>query len=98
MTRADKLRSMADEQLVELIFDLGADDQIDFCLNRPECLDGDVSDEECKRCLLGWLGSPVEGEENANDTSGVKEPHESPCNATGWQQRMMDVFLGGKTK
>lgn len=56
ITRADKLRSMADEQLVELIFDLGADDQIDFCLNRPECLDGDVSDEECKRMPAGMVG------------------------------------------
>lgn len=25
-----------------------------------------------------------------------ESPHESPCNATGWRQRMMDVFLGGK--
>lgn len=63
MTRADKLRSMTDEQLVELIFDSGADNQIDFCPNRPECLDGDVSDEECKRCLLEWLGSEEESNE-----------------------------------
>lgn len=25
-----------------------------------------------------------------------ESPQESPCNATGWRQRMMDVFLGGK--
>ena len=37
MTRGDKLRSMADEQIVDAAFDIGIDDYLEFCQERPEC-------------------------------------------------------------
>lgn len=60
MTRGDKFRSMTDEQIVDAAFDLGIDDYIDFCQNRPECDNQvGVNPEEfhnrCKKCMLEWL-------------------------------------------
>lgn len=63
MTRADKLRSMTDEQLADLISACGIDGQVGFCQDLPECQDGNATAEDCKRCMLKWLRSPAEGEE-----------------------------------
>lgn len=57
MTRADKIRSMTDEQIADAAFDIGIDDYFDFCQNRPECDNqvGAIPDEWCKKCMLEWL-------------------------------------------
>ena len=63
MTRADKLRSMTDRQLADLLVDFGAGGLVGFCQGLPECEDGVATSDDCKKCMLKWLRSPAEGEE-----------------------------------
>ena len=53
MTRGDKIRNMTDEQIVDAAFDIGIDDLLDFCQERPECTKvWAVLVERCKKCML----------------------------------------------
>lgn len=94
MTRADKLRSMTDEQLVDFIFEYGIDERLNFCRVLPEREDGCASDEDCKKCLMEWLkeecrmGKPSVDKENEMLTKCIQEPE--------WKQRVMNTFLGGR--
>lgn len=56
MTRGDKIRNMTDEQIVDAAFDIGIDDYLDFCQNRPECDNqvGTIPDECCGWQLRDW--------------------------------------------
>lgn len=61
MTRADRIRSMSDEELAAYL----ADHYDGFCLNKPECgtlLDTDegIPEEMCVACALIWLRQPAE--------------------------------------
>lgn len=61
MTRADRIRSMSDEELAAFWSDL----YDDFCPNKPECgqyLDEgkDIPAEWCVACALNWLSQPAE--------------------------------------
>lgn len=59
-TNADHIRSMSDEELMELFY-RGVD--IMFCTNKPECIellhteDG-VPEGMCKECAMEWLKQP----------------------------------------
>lgn len=53
ITNADRIRAMSDEELAEW-FDRHASEPL-WCVP-PECSDY----EECVKCILDWLKSPVE--------------------------------------
>lgn len=59
MTRGDKIRSMTDEELVDMIFACDIDGCIDFCRDTKKCnekLETDsILEADCKRCLVEWL-------------------------------------------
>ena len=55
LSNGDKIRAMSDEELAEW-FDLHASEPL-WCV-LPECLD-----DECVKCILKWLKSPVEENE-----------------------------------
>ncbi len=61
MRRIDKIKSMDVAELAELLFDIGADENIYFCKNEEECgvmLDtgeGDTLNLMCRQCLIDWL-------------------------------------------
>lgn len=56
MTRGDKIRGMTDEQMVDAAFDIGIDDYLEFCQERPECHKvWSVPQKRCKQCMLEWL-------------------------------------------
>lgn len=63
MTRADRIRSLNDEQLAEEMY-INGDAQ--WCRNLPECgklLDADegIDERKCIACVLSWLKQPAEG-------------------------------------
>lgn len=65
ITKADRLRTMSDEELgrhLMNIHDSGC--FISFCKNKPECeelLDNDsITDEMCMECMMQWLKQPAE--------------------------------------
>ncbi len=61
MKRIDIIKSMDAAELEEMVFDIGADGNINFCKNKVECaemLDDGEADEVnlmCRRCLTDWL-------------------------------------------
>ena len=69
MTRADRFRSMTDEELVnaiQCIMNAVIQDQSFFCQEKVECMNmmdspNEIPDEWCKRCLLEWLRKPADG-------------------------------------
>ena len=66
MSNADRIRSMSDEELAELLYSIqDLEDKVKFCKNKIECdniLDSgkDIPDNMCKQCLVNWLQSEVE--------------------------------------
>lgn len=64
MTRGDKIRSMTDEQIAEMMIEQGMDYGIDFCQNKEKCnQDGPEDPEtECTRCLIEWLKQEEDAE------------------------------------
>ena len=66
MTQADRIRSMSDEELAELLYSIqNLEDKVKFCKNKIECdniLDSgkEIPDNMCKQCLVDWLQSKVE--------------------------------------
>lgn len=57
-TRGDRIRSMTDEELAEILADVLTGDK--FCKDKPECremLDKhiDIPDEMCQKCVVEWL-------------------------------------------
>ena len=67
MTNGDRIRSMSDEELVDVIMSLVELDEsmCSYCQNKEECgekLNSDelIPDEWCKKCILEWLRTPVE--------------------------------------
>lgn len=71
ISNGDRIRSMADEELVELLFShyLKSDDAGDiskhWCDGKAGCINGDgdveCSEERHKACILRWLRSPENG-------------------------------------
>ena len=65
-TNADRIRSMSDEELAELLYSIqNLEDKVKFCKNKIECdniLDSgkEILDNMCKQCLVDWLQSEVE--------------------------------------
>jgi len=60
-TRADRIRSMSDEELADFM-----NKEHDFCKSLPKCLaqlktDDPIPDHWCAACILEWLRQPVEG-------------------------------------
>lgn len=57
MTRADKIRSMTNEELADCILETGIDDYIHFCKNKKECDDLETEERNigCRECLLKYL-------------------------------------------
>ena len=66
MTQADRIRSMSDEELAELLYSIqNLEDKVKFCKNKIECdniLDSrkEIPDNMCKKCLVDWLQTEVE--------------------------------------
>lgn len=62
MTNADRFRSLSDEDLADIIYELNMEGT--YCQNRKECeklLNNDgITDDMCKKCLLEYLRKPVE--------------------------------------
>jgi len=68
VTRADRVRSMSDGELARQILRLQLDDVVHFCQNQKRCSDAlenmaEIPDEWCVGCVLAWLQSPAEEEE-----------------------------------
>ena len=65
-TNADRIRSMSDEELAELLYSIqNLEDKVKSCKNKIECdniLDSGkkIPDNMCKQCLVDWLQSEVE--------------------------------------
>ena len=60
-TNADRLRSMSDEELAQMLNN-GLDSK--YCTNDPTCgdlldTDGGIPEEKCIACALRWLRQPV---------------------------------------
>lgn len=69
LTNADRIRSMTDDELAEIISADEVDDKIRFCQSKQECReilvsDGIISVEACKQCALEWLKKPARGKQN----------------------------------
>lgn len=70
MTKGDNIRQMlqTDESLADFMIELGLDNGVDYCRNKPECDDllddgnKTVPDEWCRRCLIEWLQEENDGE------------------------------------
>lgn len=65
MTRADKIRSMTDEELARWLYPLVAGTEaIGFCPGCEACGDllneGFIPDEDCIGCLVDYLRQPAE--------------------------------------
>ncbi len=59
-TRIDHIRSMSVEEMADAILDKSViSTAIDFCHGFEECWEG-VTEDECKKCLIEYLNSPVE--------------------------------------
>ncbi len=69
MKRIEKIKSMDATELAEVIFNIGADNNIDFCKSKEECAkmldrgEADEVDNMCRQCLTDWL-------EEADDAEG----------------------------
>lgn len=68
VTRADRVRSMSDEELARQILRIAALDEVGFCQNQKRCSDAlenmaEIPDDWCVGCVLAWLQSPAEEEE-----------------------------------
>ena len=56
VSRADVIRSLTDEELVELIEHWGVEDEkLHFCKSECEATVEDLEAEDCRACLLAWL-------------------------------------------
>lgn len=65
MTRADKIRSMTDEELARWLYPLVAGTEaVDFCSGCEACGDlldeGFIPEEDCFACLVAYLRQPAE--------------------------------------
>ena len=62
MTNGDKIRSMTDDELANQILKIDQSEYIKFCLNKPECVEGDIdiTNDMCKQCLMEYLQKEVE--------------------------------------
>lgn len=59
-TRIDHIRSMSVEEMADAILDKSIiSAAIDFCHSFEECWEG-VTEDECKKCLIEYLNSPIE--------------------------------------
>lgn len=72
-TRADTIRSMTDEELVECLTNISG-----YCKSLTECverLDTEVGIPEdwCKKCLLEWLREPVDATKPATMAAEDKQ-------------------------
>ena len=61
-TKADRIRSMSDEELARLLY---CSDGLGWCRDLPECVallntDEGVPEEKCMSCLVTWLQQPAE--------------------------------------
>lgn len=76
MTRADRIRSMTDEELAKALMDANDNGlHILFCKDAPECQDeldnAEIPEERCLVCMMDWLRQTVDGAEvHAIDTTG----------------------------
>lgn len=66
-TNADRIRSMTDEELAQILVSEPIAETIPFCQNKPECerlleTESGVPESMCAVCALDWLQKPVEGE------------------------------------
>ena len=59
MTNADRIRSMSDEELAELI-----DRETDSCAPTGDC---EKMSRDCKACWLEWLKQPAEEDKHETD-------------------------------
>lgn len=61
MKRIEKIKSMDATELAEVIFNIGADNNIDFYKNKKECAEmldrgeADEVDNMRRQCLIDWL-------------------------------------------
>lgn len=62
MTRADKIRSMSNEELADFIMETGAEDYLEFCKNTEGCdeLEPEERKTNCRQCLLEYLEGDYE--------------------------------------
>lgn len=63
MTRADKIRNMTDEELVEFAFENDIDNCFPFCKDKRECegdIDKDTMRQMCKECMIEWIREEAE--------------------------------------
>ena len=58
-TRIEHIRSMSVEELADKILESELSTTIDFCQNFEQCYEN-VSEDECRKCLIQYLNSPVE--------------------------------------
>ena len=62
-TNADRIRSMSDEELAQILFAINDGDG--YCKNLPECAallntEEGIPDEKCIQCVVAWLQQPAE--------------------------------------
>lgn len=62
MTRADRIRSMTNEELADFIMETGIDECFHFCKNNVECdnLEPAERNTRCRQCLLEYLEGEYE--------------------------------------
>lgn len=64
-TNADRIRSMTDEELAQILVSEPIAETIPFCQNKPECerlleTASGIPESMCVECALDWLQQPVE--------------------------------------
>lgn len=61
-TRADKIRSMTNEELADFVLEKGIDEYFHFCRNGEECDDLETEERNigCRECLLKYLEGDYE--------------------------------------
>ena len=69
LTNADRIRSLTDDELAEIISADMVEEKTGYCQNKKECSeildsDGIISAEMCKQCALEWLKKPARGKQN----------------------------------
>ena len=62
MTRADRIRSMTNEELADFAMDTEIDDYFHFCKNNEECDNLEIADRKtrCRKCLTEYLEGDYE--------------------------------------
>lgn len=62
MTRADRIRSMTNEELADFALETGIDSHFHFCKNNEECDDLEPAERNtgCRQCLLEYLEGDYE--------------------------------------